>query len=72
MGKMKAWLMEQEERGVYTSDEARDIWFLRNYGVDVSGIRVAATNANIVSCLNEIEAARPMEDMLDDVLGKEW
>ena len=37
--KMKAWLMEQEERGVYTSDEARDIWFLRNYGVDVSGIR---------------------------------
>ena len=53
MGRVKSWLMDQEERGVDTSDwpEMREL-------------------------LMDREAARPMDEMLDDVfskvLGEDW
>ena len=65
MGKMKSWLMDQEERGVEVDKWPEMQEMLRGTGVDVSEIEASKR-----------EAARPMEDMLDDVfskvLGKDW
>ena len=72
MGRVKSWLMDQEERGVDTSDWPEMREMLEGTGVDVSDIRalvakgnrgVAARNAKIEA--SRREAARPMEDMLD-------
>lgn len=83
MGKMKSWLMDQEERGVEVDKWPEMQEMLRGTGVDVSDIRawVAKGNSQVASLNAEIEAskreaARPMEDMLDEVfskvLGKDW
>ena len=83
MGKMKSWLMDQEESGVEVDKWPEMKEMLRGTGVDVSDIRawvakgnsgVAARNAEIEA--SRREAARPMDEMLDDVfskvLGEDW
>lgn len=83
MGRMKSWLMDQEERGVEVDKWPEMREMLEGTGVDVSDIRawvakgnrgVAARNAEIEA--SKREAARPMNEMLDEVfskvLGEDW
>ena len=83
MGRMKSWLMDQEERGVEVDKWPEMQEMLRGTGVDVSDIRawVAKGNSRVASLNAEIEAnkreaARPMDEMLDEVfskvLGEDW
>ena len=83
MGKMKSWLMDQEERGVEVDKWPEMQEMLRGTGVDVSDIRawVAKGNSRVAALNAEIEArkreaARPMDEMLDEVfskvLGEDW
>ena len=83
MGRVKSWLMDQEERGVEVDKWPEMREMLEGTGVDVSDIRalvakgnrgVAARNAKIEA--SRREAARPMNEMLDEEfskgLGEDW